>query len=301
MYGHHVNKGDSYAESLQAAYKQAAKFGIKLQTAQIFVMGPRNRHINIDAIAATNIAKFVDDTRQKHPFNLFVHATYLDNLWGKANGVPHFVRQQLKLCDDIHAAGFVLHIANKAPQEIAAAIPQLLKDAPATPLFLEIDSYAPETNSYESHANLLALRKELERVDESKQDDTSILDRVGICIDTAHLWAGGVNLSTYDAAADWIKKYEDIGFKLTMIHLNDQIWGLGRGKDEHAPLAYGIMWEMYRDSPRLSGLAAFVDYAARGDVPVVLERKEDKPKPNGLPKGSNVDSDYMILAALGVK
>ena len=59
-----------------------------------------------------------------------------------------------------------------------------------------------------------------------------------------------------------------------LIHLNDSFSGLGSGADRHAPLCQGEIWGAYAEGDlRLSGLAAFVDYAVRWDVPVICERK----------------------------
>lgn len=68
--------------------------------------------------------------------------------------------------------------------------------------------------------------------------------RVGICLDTCHVWAAG-----YDLAADYdgvFARLEDqIGLEpLRLFHLNDSVAGLGSRRDRHAGIAEGALGEM---------------------------------------------------------
>jgi len=93
-------------------------------------------------------------------------------------------------------------------------------------------------------------------------DDRS---RVGVCIDTAHAFAAGYDLSTpegYDRV--WDEFASRIGFDMLRgLHLNDSMRGLGSRIDRHAPLGQGAV-----------GLQCFERIAAdeRFDaMPLILE------------------------------
>lgn len=67
--------------------------------------------------------------------------------------------------------------------------------------------------------------------------------RVGVCIDTAHAFAGGYDLSTaegYDAV--WAEFEQTIGFEyLRGMHLNDSQRQVGSRIDRHAPIGAGFI------------------------------------------------------------
>jgi deoxyribonuclease IV len=67
--------------------------------------------------------------------------------------------------------------------------------------------------------------------------------RVGICLDTCHVWAAG-----YDLAGDYdgvIARLQDtVGMdRLRLFHLNDSLGGLGSRKDRHAAIGEGTLGE----------------------------------------------------------
>ncbi|MBN1558794.1 deoxyribonuclease IV [candidate division KSB1 bacterium] len=73
-------------------------------------------------------------------------------------------------------------------------------------------------------------------------DDPS---RVGVCLDTAHIYAGGYELRTQDGFAETFRLFGDIvGFAhLHGMHLNDSKKGLGSRVDRHDSLGHGeIGW-----------------------------------------------------------
>lgn len=79
--------------------------------------------------------------------------------------------------------------------------------------------------------------QELEQIIEAVEPD--LRDRLGICLDTCHIWDGG-----YDIVGDLdgvLRELDDvIGIeKVKAVHLNDSLNGLGARKDRHARLGEG--------------------------------------------------------------
>lgn len=74
-------------------------------------------------------------------------------------------------------------------------------------------------------------------------DQVEQKDRVGVCIDTAHAYAAGYDLSTEDGFTDTFKQFEQIvGFdKLFAMHLNDSKKELGSKVDRHESLGDGLI------------------------------------------------------------
>jgi deoxyribonuclease-4 len=96
-----------------------------------------------------------------------------------------------------------------------------------------------------------------------------VLDRcdrdLGVCLDTAHAFVAGYDLSTPDAVAETLATFDDvIGYdSLACVHLNDSKHARGTHTDEHAHVGEGEIGE--------DGMAAVINHAALRDLPVVLE------------------------------
>lgn len=296
--GNHVSKeGMHMHDAIKRDVAAAATYGATLNACQIFAIGPRNAKVNL---SADDIAKLKVIAQN---MKIFVHASYMTNPF---NGTkPEFgiitARRELELCDQFDGAGVIIHLARVGPTDIASVVVKILAGKPdpagnmvttKSMLWLEIESYAATSVTYETAAKCTALLAVLAAV-LSPAD----MSRIGICIDTAHLWAAGTDVASADAADAYMKAMHELGCPL-MMHLNDQIYSLGSGRDEHAALMYGTIWATYREDKIKSGLFKILEYAVRESMPIILERKEDKPKVNGLPVGSNLMSDYMIVTEL---
>lgn len=74
-------------------------------------------------------------------------------------------------------------------------------------------------------------------------DQVKNQDRVGVCIDTAHAFAGGYDISTEEGFYDTFEQFEKyIGFeKLLGMHLNDSKKELGTRVDRHDSLGDGYI------------------------------------------------------------
>lgn len=163
-------------------------------------------------------------------------------------------------------------------------------------LYLEVPAVLPKNSHYESPAKLRYLFAEIRRWADPD------LRHFGLCIDTAHIWASGADIGSYDAAAAWLRELEAchdvIPPHAIMFHLNDNRHGRGSGRDHHAVLLAGQIWGDYADRPDKSGLAAFVDYAQRFGIPTVLERNAGKGDKGGLLAA--LQADYATLRRKGV-
>lgn len=88
-------------------------------------------------------------------------------------------------------------------------------------------------------------------------DDNS---RVGVCIDTAHAFAAGYDISTEDGFEDTFRQFEEIvGFdKLMAMHLNDSKKELGTKVDRHESLGDGFIgwtpFELIMKDGRFDGI-----------------------------------------------
>jgi deoxyribonuclease-4 len=88
---------------------------------------------------------------------------------------------------------------------------------------------------------------------------------IEFCLDTAHMFAAGYDLSTPEAVAETFEEFDSVvGLDdLACIHLNDSKHACGTNKDEHAHIGEGEIGE--------AGMEAIINHDAVADVPLVLE------------------------------
>ena len=96
-----------------------------------------------------------------------------------------------------------------------------------------------------------------------------IIDRtetdIDVCVDTAHAFAAGYDLSTPEAVDETVAEFDDVvGLAhLEYIHLNDSKHACGTNKDEHAHIGEGHIGE--------AGMERIVNHPDLADVPLALE------------------------------
>jgi len=88
---------------------------------------------------------------------------------------------------------------------------------------------------------------------------------LGVCLDTAHAFAAGYDLSTPAGVEETLATVaETVGLDaLACIHLNDSKHACGTHKDEHAHVGEGEIGE--------AGMEAVLTHEAIRDLPIVLE------------------------------
>jgi len=100
--------------------------------------------------------------------------------------------------------------------------------------------------------------------------------RIGVCIDTCHIFAAGYNISTEKGYFKTFEQFEEIiGFKyLKGVHLNDSKTPLGSRKDRHAPLGEGYIG--------LTPFRLMVNDERFKCVPLILETPDPKRWPEEI-------------------
>jgi deoxyribonuclease IV len=96
-------------------------------------------------------------------------------------------------------------------------------------------------------------------------------DRLGLCLDTAHLYATGYDLAHPAGAAGLVEELRRHGIldRLTLIHANDAEFPLGSHRDRHANIGDGLIGDGFRTLASTPELAA---------VPWILETPGDAPR-----------------------
>ena len=177
-----------------------------------------------------------------------VHASYLVNLAGVEE--DFFGRSVTVLASDLRAApGFAgrfvnVHVGSHRGAGVAAGT-ERLGDGLALAL-AEVDD-APDAamivleNSPGSGFGLGVDVTELAGIADAAAARGLPARRIGFCLDAAHAWAAGIDLSDQVAIDAFLADFDDrIGLeRLVMIHLNDSKSELGSRLDRHEHLGAG--------------------------------------------------------------
>ncbi len=91
---------------------------------------------------------------------------------------------------------------------------------------------------------------------------------LGLCLDTAHAWAAGYDLSTPEGLKRAMDELiEHVGMeKVKVIHVNDNATPRGSHRDRHAHLGEGLIGP--------EGFKAFFRYPWPENIPAILETPE---------------------------
>lgn len=279
--GFHVSKATTRAgkqksrpmgTALREDMETLAGFGFKTPCAQIFVSGPQSFKETLSSEDKDEVRKFIEETGAQ----VVIHGAYVDHPWNRAAGSVHNIKQELRVAAYIGATGVVVHLGAGAASDdnlkyVIEEVTNLPDDVKSkVTLWLEIHTAKPSGFTYETPEKLQRL---FERV--SKCDTHGM--KVGLCIDTAHLFSCGMALDTYSKAKLWLEKLPKVP---VMMHLNDSASTLASGKDEHAMLCHGHLWGLYHpDTGSLpteeSGLMAILEWAELNDIVTILERDQE--------------------------
>jgi len=168
------------------------------------------------------------------------------------------------MCNRLGISIYNIHLpANKPTNDVVNVIKNHLINAVSNvTMTLEIIACKENKNSYINPENLNKLCAQLKK--ELSNDN---FEKIKICIDTAHLHASGVNITSKQDAKSYFTQLNSDSIGL--IHLNDNYNKFKSNKDKHAPLTKGNIW-----NDDVSGLIYIVRYAKKHNIPIILESHE---------------------------
>lgn len=232
--GNHVSSSGGF----EAMGKKATELGGN--TFAFFTRNPRGgkaKEIDIE-----DINRLID-WMHVHDFGKIVaHAPYTMNLCAAKEDIRTFSKDMLK--DDLkrmeylpghfynfHPGSHVGQGVEKGMKLIAEALNEALWSECHTTVLLETMA----GKGSEVGGRFEELQAIIDLVDEK--------DKIGVCLDTCHIWDGGYNIVEH--LDDILLEFDDIiGLeRLHAIHLNDSMNPCGAHKDRHEKLGQGYLGE----------------------------------------------------------
>ena len=197
------------------------------------------------------------------------HAVYLVNLASRDATVREnslsALRATMETADAIGSEAVVFHVGSHlglgfddAVELVEPALRELLERT-TDKLWLCMENAAGAGGTIgRSIAELAALTDAVDRH-----------PRLGLCLDSCHWWASGVDVTDTDALAVALEDLDArVGLdRVRVLHVNDSQTALGSNRDRHAIVGEGVIGD---------GLGTFLGHPALKGLPAITETWENK-------------------------
>ncbi len=274
---------------------------------QLFLRGPRNfakAHSDMELESLANCA------REKSEM-VVVHGAFPDIPWDikPRHAALRNIATELFAAEQYHFRGVIIHLNEHATppiiRKVIADIAALLRQMRAKRnggrvvlplcdivLWLEL---APRALSHET--GHWEIPEQLATIAAAASETTKAWNefQIGLCIDTAHLWASGnAELSRGTSATTALDAISSAWREAAgatapiMMHLNDAEYSVGSGRDKHANLMMGAMWQ---DARAEAGLRDTIKWAQKNVEMIICETPAER-------KDNDVDYVLANLEAL---
>ena len=237
---------------------------INANTFAFFTRNPRGG--SAKQLDVKDAAEFLEISK-KHSFGkLVAHAPYTMNACSADENIRRFAIEAM--VDDLvrmeatpynyynfHPGSHVKQGADVGIELIAQQLNEVLTTEQTTTVLLETMA----GKGSEVGRNFEELRAIIDR--------TQLSDKLGVCLDTCHVWDGGYDIvNNLDGVLEEFDKV--IGLeKLKAIHLNDSMNPLGAHKDRHAKIGEGHIGA--------DALIRVINHPKLRGLPVILETPND--------------------------
>jgi endonuclease IV len=257
--GVHTNKGKH--TKMSSAIIQSNSFAPSMAT-QIFTHGPRNTNRNdVDYEEVKKLSNII---------KIYVHEPYTVHIFKGDDRMFELMLDVFRAANSCGSSGVVIHLPRATVSVVVTNVCRLLvmltEEQIHVPIILETPSNKPHpTMSWESPEKLTLLCSAFRAKGVSSA-------QVGICIDTAHVYAGGAQIATRKDVTAYLKALPIEWVHL--FHLNGNEYEYPKSGDKHAiPLSpLDAIWrgKKYEES----GCYEFIEWARGFRIPTLFEGKD---------------------------
>ena len=219
-----------------------------------------NFHLYIHAVYVLNFSSFPSSSaRIKYALDNVIY----DVEWGYKMGVK----------------GVVIHLGYQkdleemtAYENMASNIVYIVKHTTKSPVKLLLET--PAGAGSQIGTDIPQFIKVFVLIKE-QLDPKTFNSRVGVCLDTAHIFSSGHNISTPSQAEIYLNTYYSqmenyLNTPISLIHLNDSRVGLNSRRDIHAGLGQGEIYNRPDSSKALQFFLKYI-YKKSHNIPFILE------------------------------
>ena len=256
-FGFHISIAGGFSKVVERAEVRGC------ETIQFFSRNPRGW--KYEPLDEGEVKAFRTSIHSSGLFPVYVHLPYLPNIASLRS--PFYSRSIDSIATDLERAGqlgaqyLIIHIGHRmdsseeeAINAVSQGINQALRQVRNSVVLL-LENTAGQGS--EIGSTFEQIRTIIERVEEN--------ERVGICLDTAHSFEAGYDLSNKDGIERTLETLDHtVGLKrLHLFHLNDSKTPRGSRKDRH--------WHIGEGHIGLKGFRYLINHLAVRHLPGIME------------------------------
>jgi len=258
--------------SVEGGLEKSIGRGESIGCTAIQIFTKSNRQWFAKDLTEEEISLFKETTKKSLLKNITAHACYLINLASATERTRalsiNALTQELQRCEQLGIEYLVLHPGSHGGQGrdkgaglISEGIDKAFGKSPGRTMVL-LETMAGQGTSIGSSFEDIALIRA----------QSAHAQRIGVCLDTCHVFAAGYDISNKDSYEQIWKKFDaTIGLAhLRVIHVNDSKGALGSRLDRHEDIGKGAVG--------LSGFTLLFNDTRFFDIPKILETPKESPE-----------------------
>ena len=263
-FGFHISIAQGFSKVVEKAKKT------NCETIQLFSRNPRGwKHTDLNH---EEVEQFKAKLASSNIFPCFQHLPYLPNLAAAKEEL--YTRSISSLCEDLRRAEtlnipfLVVHVGNRVTLNEEEAIEKVVKGINESLLRVPNQVMILLENTAGQGTELGSTFSQLQNILFGVENK----ERMGICLDTAHAFEAGYDLSTQKGLDATLDEFDQlIGLKnLHLLHLNDSKTPLASHSDRH--------WHIGKGHIGLEGFRKIVNHPLLNHLPGIMETPRKDPK-----------------------
>jgi deoxyribonuclease-4 len=256
-FGFHISIAGGFSKVVERARKRGC------ETIQFFSRNPRGwKYKSLDK---EDVEEFRSTLKSSDLFPVFLHMPYLPNI---ASPEPRYhalsidsMATELERAEQLKAQYVIVHIGHRmdspeanAIEAVSQGINEALERATNSVVVLLENTAGQGSEIGSTFEQIAAI---MDRVEDQR--------RIGVCLDTAHSFEAGYDLSSEDGIERTLESFDRlIGLKrLYVLHLNDSKTVLGSRRDRH--------WHIGKGRIGLEGFRSLINHPSLRHLPGIME------------------------------
>ena len=256
-FGFHISIAGGFSKVVERAHARGC------ETIQFFSRNPRGWKYS--PLKKREVKAFRSSVQSPDLFPIFLHMPYLPNIASSKSKFYkrsiHSIATDLQRAEQLGAQYLILHIGHRmdssedqAMETVSQGINQAFEKVKNGVMLLTENTAGQGT---EVGYTFDQIKKIIEGVHDHQ--------RMGVCLDTAHTFEAGYDLSDKNGIDKTLEKFDQtIGLKrLHLLHLNDSKTPLGSRRDRH--------WHIGEGYIGLEGFRHLVNHPSLRHLPGIME------------------------------
>lgn len=285
--GAHTSTKDGIIEGIQYIQK------IGGNTAQIFLGSNQSSSLKMKTKLTDEDCQEIKRYLEINHFKLFVHAVYVLNFSSFPSSSKRIAYAQNNVLYDLQwgykmgIQGVVIHLGfqktlteQEAYENMADNIYFIVKQSVNYPVKILLETPAGSGSQIGTTIDLFC--KLLEIIRDKFDDKKEFNNRIGVCLDTAHIFSSGYDIRTINKSDHYLNEFYSKLSKIlkepiSLIHLNDSRAPLNSRRDIHTGIGEGYIFgeksktNNLKNPDKLEVLKSIIDFSNKYKIPVVLE------------------------------